>query len=820
MEAFFHDLKHSLRMFRKSKVFTLTAIMALALGIGANTAIFSVVNAVLLKPEPFPDPDRLVMFMNTSPNGPGMRMSPAKFQHLRSQSTIQDATAVRYGVVNFTGKEVAEQVQNAQVSADYFKLMGAPIIRGRGFSREEDLPNGGKVALISYKLWTQRFASDPNVLGATISLSGEPYTIIGVVGSSFDLREFGSVPEVWTPFQLDPNTTDQGHYFNAQGRLRPGVTLEQAKAEFQKSAADFRRKFPDVLRPTDGFTVEPMEEAFTQNVRQSLLVLLGAVTFVLLIACANVANLLLLRATSRKREIAIRASLGAGRRRIIRQLLTESVVLSLAGGALGIVLGFIGIRALLSVNTAELPRVGENGSIVGIDWRVMLFTLIVSVGTGILFGLIPALQGSRADLNASLKESGERSGGGLRHNKFRSLLAVVEVALAVILLIGSALFIRAQVALSSVDPGFDTKNVLTMQTSLTGPRFLQSAAVARTVRDGVDRLRSLPGVVSAAATCCVPLQSNYTLLFRILGRPLVNGPFHGLGLWSIISPGYFDTFKIPIKRGRAFTDRDDASSPPVAIINETMARQYWVKGDDPLNSRIVIQKGVMKEFNDEPERQIIGIVGDVRGDGLNRDPRPYMYVPQAQIPDAVNAWSVQIYPIAWMVRAQVPLYSLTREVQEQLRQVTGVPVSGIRSMGDVLELSTSRQRFNMLLMTVFACAALLLAAIGIYGLMAYSVEQRTAEIGIRLALAAEMSRVRTMIVLQGMRLAIVGVIIGVCLAFSLTRFISSFLFGIKPWDPVAFIAVPIVLSAVALLAVWFPARRASRVNPVNALRYQ
>ena len=807
-------------MFRKSKVFTLTAIMALALGIGANTAIFSIVNAVLLKPEPFPDPDRLVMFMHTAPDGPGMLMSPAKFQHLRSQSTIQDATAVRYGVVNFTGRGVAEQVQYAQVSADYFKLMGAPIIRGRGFSHEEDLPNGGKVALISYKLWTQRFASDPNVLGTTISLSGEPYTIIGVVGPSFDLREFGSMPDVWTPFQLDPNTTDQGHYFNAQGRLRPGVTLEQAKAEVQKSAADYRRKFPDAPFPTDGFTVEPIREAFVKNIRQTLLVLLGAVSFVLLIACANVANLLLLRATSRKREIAIRASLGADRRRIIRQLLTESVLLSVAGGALGIMLGFIGIRALLSVNTAQLPRVGENGSIVGIDWRVILFTLIVSVGTGILFGLIPALHGSRADLNSSLKEGGERSGGGFRHNKFRSLLAVIEVALAVILLVGSALFIRAQVALNSVDPGFDTKNVLTMQTSLTGPRFLQSAGVERIVRDGVDRLRSLPGVVSAAATCCVPLYYGYGLPFRISGRPLVKGPFHGDGGWSIISSGYFDAFKIPIKRGRAFTDRDDASSPPVAIINETMARRYWVKGDDPLNSRIVIGKGLTKEFNDEPERQIIGIVGDVRDGGLNRDPQPHMYVPQAQIPDAVNAMNVRTYPIAWAVRAQVPPYSLTGAVQEQLRQVTGVPVSGVRSMGDLLEQATSRQRFNMLLMTVFACAALLLAALGIYGLMAYSVQQRTAEIGIRLALGAEMSRVRTMIVLQGMRLAIVGVIIGVSFAFSLTRFISSFLFSIKPWDPVSFMAVPIVLSAVALLAVWFPARRASRVDPVDALRYQ
>ena len=815
MEAFFQDLKHSLRMLRHSKTFTLTAIIALALGIGVNSAIFSIVNAVLLKPEPLPDPDRLVIFMNT--NDLGMTESPAKFQHFRSQSTIQDAAAVRYGVVNYTGGEEAEQLHYAQVSADYFKLFGAPIIRGRGFSREEDLPNGGEFALISYNLWTRRFASDPNVLGKTISLSGEPYTIIGVVGPSFDLREFGPAPDVWTPFQLDPNTTDQNHYFNALGRLRPGVTLEEAKAEVQKSAADFRRKFPDVLRPTNGFTIEPLREALVQNVRQTLLVLLGAVSFVLLIACANVANLLLLRAASRKREIAIRASLGAGRRRIIRQLLTESVLLSLAGGALGIVLGFIGIRALLSVNTAGLPRVGENGSMVGIDWRVILFTLIVSVGTGILFGLIPALQGSRTDLNSSLKESGARSGDGPRHNKFRSLLAIIEVALAVILLVGSALFIRAQVALSSIDPGFDTKNILTMQTSLTGPRFLQSAGVEQIVRDGVDRLRSLPGVVSAAATCCVPLQGGYRLLFRIFGRPLVDGPFHGIGAWSTISPGYFDVFKIPIKRGRAFADRDDASSPPVVIINEAMARQYWGKGDDPLNSRIVIAGG-MKEFTDEPARQIIGIVGDVRDGGLNRDPQPHMYVPQAQLSHAENAWIARITPIAWLVRAQLPPYSLTGAAQEQLRQVTGLPVSGIRSMGDVLEQSTSRQRFNMLLMTVFACAALLLAALGIYGLMAYSVEQRKTEIGIRLALGADVSRVRKMIVVQGMCLAIVGVIIGVSFAFGLTRFISSFLFSIKPWDPVAFIAAPIVLSAFALLAVWLPARRASRVNPVSALR--
>ena len=820
MGTFFQDLKHSVRMFGQSKAFTATAVAALALGIGANTAIFSIVNAVLLKPVPFPEPDRLVMFMNTAPGGQGPAASPAKFQHWRSQSTVQDAAAFRTGIVNYTGGEAAEQLRSAQVSADYFKLFGAPIVRGRTFSREEDLPNGEKVALISYSLWTRRFASDPNIIGKKISLSGEPHIVIGIVGPTFDVREFGPAPDVWTAFQLDPNTSDQGHYFQSAGRLRAGVSLDQAKAEFQKSAAVYREKFSNALGPADGFTVERFQEAFVRNVRETLLVLLGAVSFVLLIACANVANLLLVRATGRKREIAIRASLGAGRARIIRQLLTESVLLSLAGGALGIILGVIGIRALLSVNTAGLPRVGENGALVGLDWRVLGFTLLVALGTGILFGLIPALQGSRTDLNSSLKESGGRTGTGLRQNKLRSLLVVVEIALAVILLVGSALFIRAQTALASVDPGFDTTNVLTMRMSLTGPRFLQSAGVERIVREGVDRIRSLPGAVSAAATCCVPLQGGYGLPFRIVGRPVPKGPFHGGGGWLTISSGYFDVFKIPIKRGRAFTDRDDALSPPVVIINETMARQYWVKGDDPLNARLVIGRGIMREFKDEPDRQIVGIAGDVRDGGLNFEPQPRMYIPQAQVQDAVNALNVRITPIAWVVRAQVAPSSLSGAIQEQLRQVTGLPVSDIHTMADVVSLSTSRQRFNMLLMSVFACSALLLAAIGIYGLMAYSVEQRTAEIGIRLALGADVGGVKRMIVLQGMRLAVVGVIVGVSFAFNLTSFIGRFLFSVKPWDPMVFVTVPAALSAIALLAVWLPARRASHINPIDALRYE
>jgi len=822
METLLKDVKHSLRMFWQSKTFTATAVAALALGIGTNTAIFSIVNTVLLKPVPFPDPDRLVMFMNTSPGGQGPGASPAKFQHWKAQSTVRDATAFRNFVLNLTGGEFAEQLRAGQVTANYFKLFGAPIILGRGFSEEEDLPNGPKVTVISESLWTRRFASDPQILGKTISLSGDPHVVIGVVSSRFDVREFGPPPEVWVPFQLEPNTSDQGHYFQAAGRLKPGVALAQAKAQFQSSAQEYKAKYPKVLGPQNGFSVEPFREAFVSNVRQILLVMLGAVSFVLLIACANVANLLLARATGRKREIAIRSAMGAGRGRLIRQLLTESALLSLAGGILGLGLGVLGIRGMLSINTAGIPRVGENGMMVQLDWRVVAFTLGVAVATGILFGLIPALQGSRADLGSSLKESGGRTGTGLRQNKLRSVLVVIEVALALILLVGSALLIRTQVAMTSVNPGFDATNVLTMRMSLTGPRFEKSAGVDQVIREASSRLKALPGVANASASCCVPLQGGYGLPFMIVGRPLppAGGPFHGGGGWLTISPGYFDVFKMQIKRGRDFTYQDNAAGPPVVIINEAMAKQYWVRGDDPLNSRLVIGRGVMREFAAEPERQIIGIVGDVRDNGLNIDPQPRMYIPQGQVPDAVNALNLRISSLAWVVRTQVAPLTLSSRIQEELRQVTGLAVADVRSMDEVVSRSTSRSRFNTLLMTIFAGAALLLAAVGIYGLMAYVVEQRTQEIGICLALGAEASRLKNAVFVQGMKLAIVGVVLGVSFSFTLTQFITRYLYEVKPWDPTVFVGVPVLLSVVTMVAIWIPARRASRINPIDALRYE
>ncbi len=812
LSALQQDVRYALRTLRRTPGFTATAQAAQARGGSATTAVFSLVNAVLLKPAPVPDPDRFVIL------GVGW---PAKFAHWRAQTTVlQDVSAYMPSTMNYTGGEVVEQLRSMQISADALHCWGTPILLGRDFTNEEDAPDGPHVTVIGEDFWRRRFNGDQQILGRTISLNGVVYTIVGIAADSPVFREEGGPPDTYLPFRLDPNSSDLTLRFTAMARLKPGVTLEQANARLQVAAGEFRAKFPNALVPKDGFSAIPYREAKVGGSRPLLMILLGAVSLVLLIACANVANLLLVRAEGRRREIAIRAAIGAGRTRMIRQLLTESLLLSLAGGALGLLLGFAGIRALLAVNTAGLPRLGENGIAVAMDWRVMAFAVLVSLGTGILFGLFPALEGSRSDLNSLLKVSSGRAGTGLKQTKARAALVVGEVGLAVILLVGSALLIRTFVALYSVNLGFDVKNVITMRMKMTGPEYRESARMADAIRDGLERIRALPGVTAASATYFVPLQTAIGRTFEIVGKPSAQpGPFNG---WVPAATGYFEVFKLPLKRGRTFNDRDGVNSPPVVVINESMARQYWKDADplaSPLTDRIVIGKGSIG-FQDEPVRQIVGIVGDVRDTQPYNDPRPTMYVPQAQITDAMNAFLVRIQPVAWIVRTRDEPHSLVPAIREQLRQATGLPVSEVRSIDEVVSLSIARQRFDMLLMTVFGGAALLLAAIGIYGLMAYSVEQRTQEIGIRLALGAEAGQVRKMIVRQGMVLAMAGVVAGMGGAWGLSRLIESLLFGVKARDPLAFLAVPIALSLVALLAVWLPASRASRIDPIEALRYE
>jgi predicted permease len=819
VERLIQDLKYALRTLRQQRAFTVAALAALALGIGATTAVFSVVNAVLLRPFPYPDPDRIVLFMNTSAGGSGSAASPAEFAHWSQQTAvIQAPSAFRTGIVNYTGSDLPEQLKSGQVSANYFRLFGAKTVVGRTFSADEDRPNGPHVAVLSYGWWARRFASDPNIVGKTILLSGDPYVVIGVIDSRFDASALGGdAPDVWMPFQLDPNSTDQGHYFTSAARIKPGITLAQAQAKLVQSAAAFRQKFPQALDPKQGFTVETLQHVFVRNFGSLLTVLLASVAGVLLIACANVANLLLVRSSARKREMAIRAAIGADRGRIIRQLMTESVVLGIGGGVLGLALGYVGIRWLLSINTAGLPRVGDNGSLVQLDWRLALFALGVSILTGLLFGAMPALHAARTDLNDVLRES-SGSTGGARHNVARSSLVVLEMGLALTLVIASALLIRTSLALRAVSPGFDASNVLTMQMSFTGERYSTSAAVDQAIRDGIDHLRTLPGVVSASAACCLPLQGGYGLPFRIIGRPLENGqPWTGGGDWTTVAPGYFEVFHIPVINGRTFNDQDTQANTPVAIVNEAFAKQYWKTGT-PVGSHLTIGRGVMKQFAAEPDREIVGVVADSRDDGLNQDPQPKMFIPQAQEPDAVTVLNMGLSPTSWVIRTRVAPMSLSGAVQAQLRQATGLPVANIMSMSQVVSASTSRNQFNTLLMTVFAISALVLAAIGIYGVMAYTVQQRTREIGLRMALGAEPARVRTMVVVQGMRLALGGVVLGVAGSFLVSRYLRSLLFGVEARDPLVFVGVPVLLAAIALLAVWVPASRASRIDPLGALR--
>ena len=817
MESLLQDLRHSLRMFWQSRGFTLAAVLALAFGIGANTAIFSLVNTILLEPPPFAEADRIVLFMTTSRGGSGSGASPAKFAHFARQTDVTEhAAAYRTNVVNWTSTDAPEQLRSAQVSREFFSLFGAPIIRGRGFSAEEDRPKAPMVALISETLWRNRLRADPKILGQTIQLGGVAHPIVGVVASSFDFRDFGPAPDVFVPFQLDPETADQGHYFDSAARLKPGVSLEQARTRLRASAGEFQRRFPRALQD-QSFSVDRLQDVLVRDARSSIIVLAAAVGLVLLIACANVANLLLARAIARRREMAIRAALGAGRGRLIRQLLVESVLLGLAGAVAGAALGIFGMRALLSVNTAGLPRVGEDGARVMVDWHVLAFTIALSLLTSLLFGLIPAWQSSRAELGLTLKESGGRSGSGFRQNKARTVLVVSQLALAVVLVTGAALLIRTTLALGQVKPGFDAAHVLTMRMSLAGPRFHTSAAIENLVRDGVTRLRAIPGVELASATCCIPLEGGYGLPFRVMGRALENNsPFHGGGGWQTVSPGYFEVFKIPVLRGRTFDERDSGSGPPVVIVNKAMADKFWPKGD-PLQDQILIGKGVMSELEKEVPRQIVGIMSNVHG-ALNRDPEPVMYVPNAQVPDALNVLNVRLTPLAWVVRTHGDPGAVSAEVREQLRQASGLPLASVRTMEEVISRSTSRDRFRMLLMSVFGVTALFLAAIGVYGLMSYSVQQRTQEIGILMALGAQTSQVQNMVLWQGMRFALAGILLGTAGAFGLARFIATFLFGVTERDPLVFAGVPVLLTLIALVAVWLPALRATKVDPVTALR--
>jgi putative ABC transport system permease protein len=817
-EDAWRDLRFAVRSLARTPGFTAIAILVIAVGIGVNTAVFSVVDAVLLKPLTYPDPQSLVRLMTTSKRGPLPLASIPEYNIWQQQSAIfQQVAAYDWGGagVNLTGGDHPEQVIGSHVTSGYFALFGAPVVAGRTFTAAEDSPNGGHVAVLSYGLWERRFGGNRKIVGSTIQVDGQPWLVVGVIGRDFVTD---TPADLWIPFQFDLTSQEMLNNFDVAARLKPGVTGAQANAQLALAADQFRRTYGNhALPPQGGFGAVSLRESLIGDTRFPLMVLLGAVGFVLLIACANVANLLLARASVRKRELATRAALGAGRGQIIRQLLTESLALSFVGGLLGLAAGFAGVRLLLSISPGNIPRIGENGSAVGLDYRVLLFTLGISLLTGIFFGLVPAISASRPDLTASLNENSSRSGVGFRQGKIRSVLVVSEVALALVLVIGAALLIRTFFKLEDVNPGFTTHTVLTASMSMSGSRFQRTAPVAEIIRNGRERLMAVPGVLDAGAGYCLPLQGCFGMGFDVVGRPRGEALFTGAAGFFSISWSYFSTFEIPLLRGRAFNEHDDIAAPGVVIINQAMARQYWSKGN-PLSDRIQIGAGGAFA---EPPRQIVGIVGDTRDAGVNRDPFPTMYIPIAQLPDAETALNTQVQPLWWMVRSRVDPHTLRAGVEAALRDASGgVPVAHLRTMAEVEVRNTARQRFNMLLLTIFGAAGLLMAAIGVYGVMSYSVQQRTQELGVRMALGAQASNLRNMVIGQGMSLAFAGIVLGIGGAYWLTRYLASFLFAVRAWDPVAFIVTPLLLSAVALLAVWIPAQRATRVDPMTALRLE
>ncbi len=824
MENLLADLRLAFRVLRKSPGFTAIAVAALALGIGANTAIFSVINVVLLKPLPYPDAGRIMTVTRGYPDfqGGGSTSVP-KFNIWKQNDVFESMAAYDFAGpgMNVGGTDHPEQVKGIHVSAQYFRVFGVAPVIGRTFTAQEDSPNGPKVAVISHQLFTRRLGGDLRAVGAPLLIGGEPTTVIGVLPATF---QSDPPADIYIPLQADPESANQGHYLAAAGRLKPGVTLKTARAQMKVVGERFRQANPKWMDKTESVAVVPLQEAQSGSVKQPLMILLGAVGFVLLIACANVANLQLARASTRQREMAIRTAVGANRFRIVRQLLTESVVLAFAGGILGFILGAVGVRALLAVVPGDLPHISERfesaASVSALDWRVLAFTLAVAFGTGIVFGLFPAIHISRLDVNSSLKDTSGRSGTGRHQNRARGFLVVSEIALAVILLVGAALMIRTFASLRSLDPGFQAHNVLTLQTSLSGGRYDSTAKVDNLVRQMIPRLESLPGVQAASTTIVLPVEGGIDLPFNIAGKTPPKGDvYNGDEQWRSVSPHYFAAFRIPLVRGRAFNDHDSASSARVVIINQAMAKKYW-KGEDPVGRSITIGKGLGPDF-DEPAREIVGIVGNVRENGLTGDMQGVMYVPGSQVTNGLTQLANKVLPLSWAVRTTQEPTALATAIQREFLAVDGqLPVSRFRSMERVISDSTARLNFSMLLLTIFAGTALLLAALGIYGLMSYSVEQRTQEIGIRVALGASGGDMLAMIVRHGFILAGIGLAVGLAGAFGLTRVIASMLFGVKATDPLAFGAVALTLALVAALAVYIPARRATRIDPLIALRYE
>jgi putative ABC transport system permease protein len=802
LETLWKDVRFGLRTLVRHPATTAVALATLALGIGANTAIFSVVSGVLLEPLPYPQPDRLVVLWESNREAPRFPVSTPDLFDWRDQgrAVLSQLVVVRPVPMNLTGGDQPEVVRGGRVSADFFRLFGVKMQLGRDFRPEEDRPGGERVAVLSDGLWRRRFGSDRGVLGKRLLLDGQSYLVVGVAKRDF---AFPAQRELWVPVALDISRENRGlYYVMAAGRLRPGVGIDRARSELATIATRLARQYPDT---NAGSTVEVvrLQDLAVENIRPALLILLVAVGCVLVIACANVANLLLARVAAREREVAVRAALGAGRGRLVRQLLTESAVLFLGGGLLGLLLAFWATPALVALDADGIPRAGA----IHLDARVLLFTLAVSLATGLLFGLVPAFSAVGGRLYEALKEGGRAMAGGVRGRLVRGGLVLVEVAIALVLLVGAGLLLKSFARLRAVDPGFRAKGVLTMTITLPPSKYTEPAQQIVFYRQLLERVAALPGAERAALVFPLPFDNPLRMNFTLEGRPRLprnQAPEAAVGA---VSADYFDVLGVPLLRGRRFNAGDQPGSVPVAIVSRATAAKMW-PGQNPIGKRLSFDA----ELAPESWKTVVGVVGDVHQYSLGEQPGLQVYWPQLQDP-----WKAT----SLVLRTAGDPGALANAARAAVRTVDrDLPVDKVRTLDDIVDASLGQGRFQAVLLALFAGLALVLAAIGVYGVISYSVAQRTHEIGIRMALGARREEVLRLVVRQGMQLVLAGVAVGLVAAFLLARLFAGRVYGVAATDPLTFAAVPLVLLAVALLANLLPARRATQVDPLEALRYE
>ncbi|HYP29681.1 MAG TPA: ABC transporter permease [Blastocatellia bacterium] len=810
METFLKDSLYGFRLLLKKPGFATVVVLTLALGIGANTAIFSVIDALLLTSLPYKEADRLVLFSTTTKSAQ-VTNSYSSFPDIEdwraSSSSFEAIASFKSAGFTLTGEGEAERVEAAQVSSSFFPILRVNPIHGRTFLEADDRPGSERVALVSHSFWQNRFGGDPDLVGRALMLSGNPYTVVGVMPPDFNFPIQMDEAELWVSTAYEGgNLQSRGaQVTSAIARLKPGVTLEQAQAEMDRIMLGLEEKYPETN--TDRIAiVTGLQDQLVSKVKLALWLMFGAVGFVMLIACANVANLLLVRASSRQKEFAVRLALGASRGRIVRQLLTESLALALLGGCAGLLFAVWGLDLLLALSPDDLPRVDS----IGIDGRVLGFTLAASLLTGVIFGLAPALKFSRPDLNEGLKEGGRTSSGAGR-NRLRGTLVVAEVALSVVLLVSAGLLVKSFLRIQRIDPGFNPESLLTLRISTPRAKYPKGEQRAEFFRQVLDRVRVLPGVRTAAFVTPAPFtNNNVNTSFVIEGRPAPPlGQEPGADVRGI-TPGYFEAMEIPLIRGRQFSDADRKGQVGVAIINEEAARRFW-PGSDPVGQRIS-SVGVGVDA-DEPEQwEIVGVVGNVKHVSLDKAPRPEVYLPHGQ-----QSWG-------WghlVVRTAGDPMSLAPAVRSQIHAVDkDQPVYNVRPMEQMIASSFAAQRFYMLLLGIFAAVGLVLALVGIYSVISYSVTESTREIGIRMALGAQKRDVLGMVLRHGMIMALVGVGLGLVAAWAMTRVLSSLLFEVSTTDPLIFASISFLLLAMALIACYLPARKATTVDPMVALRYE